>query len=129
VISAVTGAIGLTVAFVILALIRRDKLHVSHGLWWVAVAAGFALLGVTPSIIDEVASWLGVAYPPVLGLTTAVALLVLKMLAMDIERSRIEMRYQRLTQKIGMLEAELAELRRAVEVEQAPGGDDPTGRS
>lgn len=110
----VTGAIGLGVAAVILLLIRRDRLHVNHGLAWVAVAAGFVLLGFLPGIIDRVAALLGIAYPPVLGLTTAVALLVVKMLAMDIERSRIEMRYQRLTQKMSMLEAELAQLRDAV---------------
>lgn len=103
----ITGAIGLAVAIIILVLIRRDRLHVNHGLWWVSVAGAFALLGFIPGIIDAVAVRLGVAYPPVLGLVIAVVLLVLKLLAMDIERSRLEMRYQRLTQKVGMLEVEL----------------------
>ena len=109
-INLLTGAIGIAAAVVILALIRRDRLHISHGLWWVAVAAGSALLGFVPSIVDSVATRLGVAYPPALGLTVAIALLVLRLLVMDIERSRIEMRYQRLTQKVAMLEAELSAL-------------------
>ncbi len=74
---------------------------------WVIVAIGFALLGFAPSIIDELASLLGVSYPPVLALTIAIALLVIKILLMDIERSQIEVRNQRLVQRIAMLKAYL----------------------
>ena len=77
-IALVTGAIGLLVAIVIIVLMRKDRLHASHGLAWVAVAIGFALLGFTPGIIDFVAKALGVAYPPVLALTLAIAILVVK---------------------------------------------------
>jgi hypothetical protein len=91
-------------------LMRRDRLHVSNGLGWVVVAAGFALLGISPGIIDRVASYLGVAYPPVLALTLGIALLVIKILLMDIERSRIEMRNQRLIQRVAILEADLRKI-------------------
>jgi hypothetical protein len=47
----------------------------------------------------------------VLGLSLAIAVLVLKTLLMDIERSRIDVRNRRLTQRVAMLEAELAALR------------------
>ena len=110
-ISLLTGAIGLAVAGLILWLIRKDRLHVSHGFGWMVAAVGFALLGVAPGLFDTVAGWLGVAYPPVLGLTLAIVILVIKMLLMDIERSRLEMRNQRLTQRVAMLEAELGRLR------------------
>lgn len=101
----VSGSIGLLVAFSILVLMRRDKLHASHGLSWLAVAVAFACLGFAPGIVDALARWLGIEYPPALALTLGMALLVLKLLLMDIDRSRIEMRNQRLTQRIAMLEA------------------------
>lgn len=103
----VTGTIGLLVAVLILLLIRQDRLHVTHGMGWVIVAFGSALLGFAPGIIDQIASFLGVSYPPVLALSLGFALLVVKILLMDIERSRIEIRTQRLIQRVAMLEADL----------------------
>lgn len=107
-----SSAVGLAVAGLILWLIRRDRLHVDHGLMWIGVAIGFALLGFAPGIIDWVAQRLGIAYPPIIGVLIALALLVLKILLMDIERSHIATRTQRLTQRLAMLEAELEELRK-----------------
>jgi hypothetical protein len=121
----VTSTIGLLVAAIILFLIRRDRLHVRHGLSWMVVAAGFALLGLFPRVLDNIAHWLGVAYPPVLALTIAVALLVLKVLAMDIERARLETRSQRLVQRLGMLEADLRALRVQHAADQPDPGDGP----
>ena len=74
------------------------------------MAAGFAMLGFLPGLIDNVAARLGVAYPPVLALTLAIIVLVLKILLMDIERSRTEMRNQRLIQRVAMLESDLKKL-------------------
>lgn len=106
-VSAVSGAIGLAVAIVILLLMRKDRLHVSHGLGWVLVAVLFAFLGFTPWIVDYIAGMFGIASPPILALTIAISILVIKILLMDIERSKIEMRYQRLIQRIALLEAEV----------------------
>lgn len=104
-IALVSGSIGLFVAVSILVLMRKDKLHASHGLSWLFVAVAFACLGFAPGLVDALAQWLGIEYPPILALTIGMALLVLKLLLMDIDRSRIEMRNQRLTQRIAMLEA------------------------
>ncbi|MEP4149544.1 MAG: DUF2304 domain-containing protein [Halioglobus sp.] len=108
--SIVTGIIGLLVAVIIIILMRRDRLHAQHGLGWIIVALGFALLGFSPEIIDRVAQYFGIAYPPVLALTLGIAVLVIKVLLMDIERSRIEVRNQRLVQRVAMLEADLKKL-------------------
>jgi hypothetical protein len=113
--SLITGIIGLVVAVAILVLMRRDRLHVQHGLGWILVAIGFALLGFSPGIIDEVAVALGIGYPPVLGLTLAIGILVVKVLFMDIERSRVEIRNQRLVQRVAMLETDLNEMRKSWE--------------
>ncbi len=105
--SLVAGGIGLLVAVVIILLMRKDRLHVSHGLGWIIVAAGFAFLGFLPGLFDKFSNLLGIASPPILALTLAIAVLVIKILLMDIERSRIELRNQRLIQRLAMLEAEM----------------------
>ena len=108
--SLISGIIGILVALFILWLMRKDRLHVSHGLGWILVAASFAALGFAPTIFDNLAHWIGIEYPPVLALTLGLAILVLKILLMDIERSKLEMRNQRLVQRIAMLEADMQRL-------------------
>lgn len=103
----VTSILGLCVASLIIFLIRKDWLHVDHGVGWLVVAAIFALLGFAPKTVDRVSNVLGVDYPPILAITLVIAVLVIKILLMDIERSRIEVRYQRLVQRLAMLEADL----------------------
>ena len=106
-VSIVTGTIGLLVAAIIIFMMRRDALHAQHGLGWIIVALCFARLGFSPDIIDHVAQLFGVTYPPVLALTLAIAVLVIKILLMDTDRSRIEVRNQRLIQRMAMLEADV----------------------
>jgi len=106
-----TGIIGIVTAITIVILIRRDYLHVRYGLWWSGAAVAFACLGLFPAIFDNVAKYFGIAYPPVLALTLAVVILFLKILVMDIERSRNAIRMQRLIQRIALLETDLHELR------------------
>jgi hypothetical protein len=113
VLSIVTGSIGLAVACLIVLLIRKDRLHVRHGLTWILVAACFAILGVFPGIIDNLAQLTGVSYPPILGITVAIAAIVIKILLMDLERSKIETRNQRLIQRVAMLESDMRVLAQA----------------
>ena len=113
-ISIVTGSIGLLVAATIIVMMRRDTLHAQHGMGWIIVALCFALLGFSPEIIDFIAKQFGVAYPPILALTLAIAVLVIKILLMDMERSRIEVRNQRLIQRMAMLEADLKKLKKTL---------------
>ncbi len=118
----ITGIIGIITALTIMVLIRRDHLHVRYGLWWLGVAVGFSLLGLFPGFFDRFAHYLGVAYPPVLALTIAVVVLVIKILVMDIERSRSAVKLQRLTQRIALLESDLREMQgEAREVESDSG--------
>ena len=106
----ITGIIGIATAITIVILIRKDHLNVRYGLWWIAVAVMFALLGLFPALFDNFAKYLGIAYPPVLALTIGAVALVIKILIMDIERSRNAIRQQRLTQRIALLESDLREM-------------------
>jgi hypothetical protein len=119
-VSLITALIGIATAITIMILIRRDHLHVRYGLWWMAAASVFALLGLFPTLVDYVAGHLGIGYPPVLALILGLTVLVLKILVMDIERSRNAIKQQRLVQRVALLEAELRDLQRQ---QRKPGSD------
>ena len=106
----ITGIIGIATAIAIVILIRKDHLHVRYGLWWMAAAIMFASLGLFPAFFDNIAKYMGIAYPPMLALTIGVVVLVIKILVMDIERSRNAVKLQRLTQRIALLESDLREM-------------------
>lgn len=102
-----TSLLGLGIAFAILVLIRKDSLYIRHSIWWFAVAIGSILIGFFPRLVDSLGVFLGVHYPPILFLTLALGMVLIKILTMDIERSRQERSMRRLTQRMAILEEEL----------------------
>ena len=114
---------GLSVGATILWLVRRAHLHGSYAVWWIVVAAGVVLAGLFPRVVDHIGGMLGVAYPPVLAMVVALGALRLKVLTMDLERTRQETALRRLTQRLAILEAELARLQPGVlePASEAPG--------
>lgn len=109
----VTSAIGLTVAALIILLIRTDRLHVTHGISWLLAALVMAGLGFAPGIFDAVATRLGVTYGPALAFTLGFGLIIIKLLLDDIERSRLKMRHARMVQRMAILENELRQAKKA----------------
>lgn len=111
----ITAALlGLALAGSILYLVRRDHLHGPYALWWLIVAAATLVLGFVPRTIDWLAHLTGIAYPPVLPIIIGLSLILLRLLQLDIERSRQERQIRRLNQKLAILEEELTSLRRAL---------------
>ncbi len=107
-----TLAIGLLLAGTILYLVRRDHLHGPYALGWLALATGVILIAAFPRIIDRIGSLVGIYYPPILVCLVAIAALLIKSLISDLERSRQERSLRRLSQKLAILDNELADLRR-----------------
>lgn len=116
-ITLVTSLIGLGSALIIFVLIRNDQLHASHGIAWVVAALIMALLGLAPGVFDQLAARVGIAYPPALAFTLALAVVAIKLLIDDIDRSRLKMRQTRLIQRMALLENELRRLRENNSVE------------
>ena len=104
--------IGLALAAAILILVRRAHLHGPHALWWLTLAAGIIFLGIWPRLTDLIAPYLGVSYPPIVAVLLGLGLMLVKMMSMDLQRSRQEQRIRRLAQRLAMLEADLARVRR-----------------
>jgi len=102
----ITGLVGLALFVIILRLVRKDRLRVNYSVWWIAVSSVIALLGVFPQIINVVGRYTGIAYPPVLALVLGLCLVLLKILTMDLERTRHERQIRELTQRLAVLEAE-----------------------
>jgi hypothetical protein len=101
--------IGVSLAIVILFLVRRDHLHGPYAVWWIGAAATVALLGFFPRLFDVLALKLGISYPPILAIVLGFSMLVVKILTMDLERSRQERLIRRLAQRLAMLEAQAPE--------------------
>lgn len=107
----ITSAIlGVVIAGAILFLVRRDHLHGPYALWWLGIAAATFVLGVFPKVVAWLGHETGIVYAPVLPIIIAVALIMIRMLKLDIDRSRQERQMRRLTQKLAILERELERL-------------------
>jgi len=102
-----TGLLGLALAAIILLLLRRDHLYVMHGLFWVAVAAVAVILGLWPDLINRLAKFTGIYYPPALLLLAGLIVLFVKALHADMLNTRLEREVRRLNQRIAMLEADI----------------------
>src|SRR5674476_935850 len=100
-----TSLLGLGLALIILHLLRRDHIYILHALFWIVIAALAALLGLWPGLIDRVAVWIGISYPPAALLLGAVVMLLIKSLYVDIANTRLERQLRRLNQRIALLDA------------------------
>jgi hypothetical protein len=98
--------LGLFIAGIILWLIRRDHLHSRHALWWLLVAFMVVLLGIYPTVIDWLAIWLGVSYPPTLLFILGMGMILVKVISIDLHQSDLERKMRRLAQRLAILEGE-----------------------
>ena len=105
-----SAVLGVLIAGAILFLVRRDHLHGPYALWWLGVAAATFVLGVFPKVVAWLGNETGIVYAPVLPIIIAVALILIRMLKLDIDRSKQERQVRRLTQKLAILERELERL-------------------
>lgn len=119
----ITSAIlGIGLAGAILFLVRRDHLHGPYAVWWFGVAAATLVLGVFPSVVSWLGRHTGILYAPVLPIIVGLSLVLIRLLKLDIDRSKQERRIRRLTQKIAILEQELVRMGGSTGAE--PGDED-----
>jgi len=120
-----SGLISVLLAGAILYLVRRDHLHGSYALWWLAVAGAILVLGVFPPVIDWLGRLTAINYAPILPIIIGIGMILIRMLKMDIDRSRRERQLRRLAQKLAILEHEIVELRRANHADDEPKAPKP----
>ena len=102
-----TAAIGISLAVTIFLLLRRDRLHPRHALWWILIASIILFISFNPKFLDNIGVYFGFAYPPMLGAIVALALLLIRTLLQDIEHTRLEVQIRRLAQQLSIYEVDL----------------------
>jgi len=107
-----SGFLGISIAGMIIYLIRRDHLHTHHAGWWLLLAFLIALLGIFPKIVDTLANHLDISYPPTLLFAGGMGILLVKVLSIDIQQSQQERKVRRMAQRLALLEDELQQLKR-----------------
>ena len=107
--------LALAVIVLIIWLIRRDRLPISHAIWWLSVAVTIAVLGFFPGLIDAVAGFVGIRYPPSLLFILAILTLLIKVLLEDLEVSTNRRRLLRLAQKTAILQEEVRRMREQID--------------
>jgi hypothetical protein len=114
-------ALGLVIGIAILWLVRRDQLHGSFAVWWILIALASLVIGFFPQLIDQAGARFGIAYPPMLLVLVALAVILIKLVSVDIDVTRRERRLRRLLQKVAILELELRQMKERVEAaEKSP---------
>ncbi len=107
----VTAAVlGVSLAATIVWLVRRDHLHPRKAASWIALSAAIATLGVFPELADRVAAALGIAYSPTLVYAFGFVVVLIKLLRLDIARTREHTIVTTLSQKLSVLEQRVREL-------------------
>ena len=107
----ITSAIlGVALTGAILFLVRRDHLHGPYAIWWFGVAAATGVLGVFAGLVVWLGHATGIFYAPILPIIIGLSLVLIRLLKLDIDRSKQERRIRRLTQKLAILEQELVRL-------------------
>lgn len=79
---------------------------------WFSIAVVTLILGFYPKISDITATFLGISYPPILPVTLACLLLMIKALIADIERAKTQVKLDRLAQRLAIIELELRETKK-----------------
>lgn len=103
----VTAAlVGVALAFIIVWLVRKDRLYARDALFWIVVAGGSVVFAAFPRAIDWLGHWAGVAYPPALLLGLLILVLLIKALISDIALTTMRRDVRRLAQSAALREVE-----------------------
>jgi len=117
-----TTLLGIGLAVLILRWVRRDQLYLGHGVFWILVAGAAIVLGLWPKLIDRLANWSGVFYPPAFMFLLAVLILLIKGLHSDLVNTRMRRNLRRMNQTLALQDQRLQQLEKRV---LAGDGDTP----
>jgi hypothetical protein len=86
-------------------LVARRQLRSKYALLWLAVAVVLVPFAIVPSLLNDVAHWLGFAYAPALLFLLAIGFLFAVAVHLSWELSRVEARVRRLAETVAIDQA------------------------
>jgi hypothetical protein len=93
----------------ILRLVRGQRLKAKYSLLWLSVGGVMLLLALLPGVFDRLARRLGVDYQPALFLVLGLGFLLLVVVHLSFELSRMENRVRSLAEEVTFLRHDLEE--------------------
>ena len=100
---------GLSALWIMLTLLRRQQLREKYAVLWLCAGVVVMVLGVFPGLIDRLARWLGVADPPNLLFFGALLFLLVVVVHLSWEVSRLEDETRTLAEELGLLRLDAEE--------------------
>ena len=119
---AILGSIALLIF--IFRLIQRKKLSENYAIWWVVFGLIFCVLSVWRDALDLFASSVGIAYPPTALFLVFMLAVLLILIQFSLVISRLSEGNKKLSQDIGLLQAEIKKLQ-----SHKPSGRNPNDSS
>ncbi len=101
----VVGSVGILA--LVFQLVRKGRLRERYALLWIATGLVLLLFSVWQRLIDHLAYWFNVAYPPSLLFLVALVFMSLIALHLTVVVSTLADRTKRLTQDLALLKQEL----------------------
>ena len=105
----VAAVIGIALTLAIIYLVRADHISPKVAARWFLLALLVLTVSLAPEVVDWIGIQLGIAYPPILPILVAIAVAMVKILIMDIERQKMQIKIDRLVQKVSVFETLLTE--------------------
>ena len=106
-------AVSILLLLIVLELVRRRKLTEEYSFVWIVFALMLVALSLRRQILDVVARWLGIYYPPIVLLLVLILMVFVTSLSFAVIVSRLRRQIERLVEDTAVLGAELHELRAA----------------
>lgn len=101
----ISAFIGAVLSVSIVFLTRRDHISPMVAARWFVVAIMVLVVSFFPSIIDSLGQILGIGYPPIIPILIALGAAMIKILIMDIERQKMQVKLDRVVQRLAILES------------------------
>jgi hypothetical protein len=104
----------------ILRLVRGQRVKAKYSLLWLGVGGMMLLLALLPGVFDRLARRLGVDYQPALFLVLGLGFLLLVVVHLSFELSRMENRVRNLAEEVTFLRHDLRDAQDQLENSQGP---------
>jgi hypothetical protein len=108
-VNVIAALIGAVLSITIVFLTRRDHISPLVAARWFVLAILVLFVSFFPGLVDLFGKTLGIGYPPIIPIIIALGGAMIKILLMDIERQKMQVKLDRVVQRLAMLEGTLSE--------------------